>query len=104
MQIVRKQMVSIKLDVEDRYGKTLSTDHALLAWLARHSSWLIARFAVKLNGRSSYADVLDQQYRGELLIKHEYLTMTTVTMTIRIRMTTITSMKIKSDNNNKNNR
>ena len=67
IQTIRKQMVTLKLAAESRYGFKLTAGHAAWGWLARHAAWLIARYHVKLNRRTAYSEVFEEEYRGSLV-------------------------------------
>ena len=67
IQTVRKQMVTLRLALEAELKVVITANSPVYAWLARHAAWLIARFAIKLNGRSAYTEVFDSVYRSELL-------------------------------------
>ena len=67
IQTVRKQTVTMKLCWESRFGIPLLGASCLLPWLFRHAAWILARYHVKVSGRTAYEDVHDTSFRQEIL-------------------------------------
>ena len=65
IQTVRRQAITIKLDVEARYRTKVLP--SMWAWLIRHSAWLIARFHVKTNKRTCFHELHECHYNSEVL-------------------------------------
>ena len=55
----------------DAIGHPIQTSEPIVAWLARHAAWLLTRFRVRPNGKTS--DLLPHRddYRGDVLIVGE---------------------------------
>ena len=47
------QARTLKSDLEHRYGLEISAGHAIWPWLVRHCAWIISRYDVGSDGRTS---------------------------------------------------
>lgn len=65
IQTVRKQAKTLKLDLENSYALKATADSVIWPWLVCHAAWLVARFVVKLSGKSSFSMVTDTIHSGE---------------------------------------
>ena len=55
----------------DCIGRPIKTSEPIFAWLMRHAGWLITRYRVRPDGRTSYQLLHREDYRGEVLIVGE---------------------------------
>eukprot|EP00971_Amphidinium_carterae_P348484 6490516-Amphidinium_carterae.1 len=65
--LIQGQIRTLKIDLEQRLGEVVPVDAPVFAWLVRHSSWLIARYHVMLNGRTAYFNTLGVAYQNPVL-------------------------------------
>eukprot|EP00971_Amphidinium_carterae_P223396 4432507-Amphidinium_carterae.1 len=65
--LIQGQIRTLKIDIEQRLGEAVPVDAPVFAWLVRHSSWLIARYHVMLNGRTAYFNTLGVAYQNPVL-------------------------------------
>ena len=56
-----------------RIGRAVETSEPIFAWLARHAGWLITRYRLRPDGRTSYQLLHRENYRGEVLALGEEL-------------------------------
>ena len=59
------QVRTLKLDLEQRYGITLSVTSPIYSWLLRHAQWLMNRYLQKADGLSAYEKRCGRKYVGE---------------------------------------
>ena len=57
-----KQVRILKTDLETKIKTHLFTSMAVRPWLVRHSSWLVERYPMRANGRTSYQDCFGTVY------------------------------------------
>jgi hypothetical protein len=55
----------------DEIGRPIMTSEPIFAWLMRHAGWLLTRYRVRPDGRTSYQPLHREDYRGEVLIVGE---------------------------------
>ena len=67
-QEVLKQIRALLYTIQENYGRELPNDHSLWPWLVRHSSWLLSRFTVHHDDRTSYEMLRGRPYRGEIVV------------------------------------
>ena len=60
------QARALKLDVEQRYGTTLSVKDPIYTWLIRHAQWLMNRYLQKADGLTAYEKRWNKRYSGSL--------------------------------------
>ena len=64
---LQKQVRTLKTDLETKIKSHLLTSMAVWPWLARHSAWLVERYQMRTNGRTSYRDCFGTIYTGIVL-------------------------------------
>ena len=52
--------------IEQTYCIKITPDMHVWPWLVRHSAWLVERFHIKLNRRTAFQDLTDEQYKGQI--------------------------------------
>ena len=55
----------------EEIGRPIRTSEPIFAWLMRHAGWLLTRYRVRPDGRTSYQLLHREDYRGEVLIVGE---------------------------------
>ena len=66
IKAVGGQVRTLKLVLEEHYATRIDTGWTIFPWLVRHSAWLVARFAVRACGQTSYQQAFDAVFQGEL--------------------------------------
>ena len=65
--LLQKQVRTLKTDLETKIKSHLLTSMAVWPWLVRHSAWLVERYQMRANGRTSYQDCFGTIYTGIVL-------------------------------------
>ena len=65
--MLQKQVRTLKTDPETKVKSHLFTSMAVWPWLVRHSAWLVERYQMRANGRTSYQDCFGTIYTGIVL-------------------------------------
>ena len=65
--LLQKQVRTLKTDLETKIKSQLLTSMAVWPWLVRHSAWLVERYQMRANGRTSYQDCFGTVYTGIVL-------------------------------------
>ena len=65
--LLQKQVRTLKTDLETKIKSHLLTSMAVWPLLARHSAWLVERYHMRANGRTSYQDCFGTIYMGIVL-------------------------------------
>ena len=65
--LLQKQVRTLKTDLETKVKSHLLTSMAVWPWLERHSAWLVERYQMRANGRTSYQDCFGTVYTGIML-------------------------------------
>ena len=60
------QIRVLKADAEAALGITLDVDHPMVAWLIRHSAWLLNRFAIGKDGYTAFERSRGRSFKGEM--------------------------------------
>ena len=58
---------TLKLCLEDRIGKKIPTEHPLLAWLVRHTTWLLSVRIRGEDGKTAYARLRGKPFARRLV-------------------------------------
>ena len=66
IKVIGGQIRTMKLALEEKYATRIDTGWTIFPWLVRHSSWLVARFAVRACGQTSYQQAFDSVFQGEV--------------------------------------
>ena len=61
------QVRTLKTDLELKLQKHVQTNWAAWAWMVRHAAWLLERFQMRANGRTSFEDCFGLRYAGIVL-------------------------------------
>ena len=61
---LQKQVRTLKTDLEAKIKSHLLTSMAVWPWLVRHSAWLVERYQMRANGRTSDQDCFRTAYTG----------------------------------------
>ena len=64
---LQKQVRTLKTDLEAKIKSHLLTSMAVWPWLVRHSAWLVERYQMRADGRTSYQDCFGTAYTGIVL-------------------------------------
>ena len=65
--LLQRQVRTLKTDLETKIKSHLLTSMAVWPWLVRHSAWLVERYQMRANGRTSYQDCFGTIYTGIVL-------------------------------------
>ena len=65
--MLQKQVRTLRTDLETKVKSHLLTSMAVCPWLVRHSAWLVERYQMRANGRTSYQDFFGTIYTGIVL-------------------------------------
>ena len=65
---LHEQIRTMRVDLDSRYGTSSSPSQVIWPWLVRHAAWLLERFRIRANKRTSYEDNYGLRYRSELLV------------------------------------
>ena len=57
---------TLKLELEERLGRSIPVTHPIVTWLVRHASDLMNKLEIKKNGKTPYEMIKGRPYRGEL--------------------------------------
>ena len=63
--LLQKQVRTLKTDLETKIKSHHLTSMAIWPWLVRHSAWLVERYQMRANGRTSYQDSFGTIYTGD---------------------------------------
>ena len=64
---IQAQVRALRMDVKRAYGIKIEPTWIILTWLVPYAAWLIERFKVRANRRTSYEDSFGIRYKGELM-------------------------------------
>ena len=65
--LLQKQVRTFKTDLETKVKSHLLTSMTVWPWLVRHSVWLVERYQMRANGRTSYQDCFGTIYTWIML-------------------------------------
>ena len=66
VQDIQGQFRTLKEGLEERTGKRVPGDNAILAWMVKHAGQLINRYRVREDGRTSHERIRGKKFRREV--------------------------------------
>eukprot|EP00973_Karenia_brevis_P058723 8178425-Karenia_brevis.AAC.1 len=61
----RGKLITLRMDVQAKYGRQLTPGHLLWSWVPRHAAWLITRFQTRADGTTPFFGAFGFSYNGE---------------------------------------
>ena len=65
--MVAAQFRAFRLQLEEALKQRIRSDHRMVPWLVRHTTWLLTRFTVRSTGRTPFEALRGRALRGELV-------------------------------------